>query len=242
MTAVDRRDASGLPLLSAAQVRYIDTFGYLHLPGLFADDVAEIIEDFDRIMADDGNLHLETRERIHFGQRRVTVPDFVNKGTTLRNLPDDPRVRGVLASLLGPDSVWEGSDGNHFYCETSWHNDVYGADLSRANVKLTFYLDPLTFDRGAIRVVPGSHHRDERYSRMLRSHVRAPEEIRETLGVAPDEIPSWPIETEPGDLLVWWYTTMHGSFGSTERRRLFSMDYSADSHAAEEVRRAIAAS
>jgi hypothetical protein len=44
-------------------------------------------------------------------------------------------------------------------------------------------------------------------------------------GVPYDEIPSYPLETDPGDLVVWSFRTVHASFGGDARRRLFSINF-----------------
>lgn len=241
MVVADPDPTSG-HVLTAPQIRYLETFGYLALPGLFADDIDEIVDDFDRVMADPSHWHVETHERIHFGRRRVTVPGVVDKGERLRRLRKDPRILGIVQSVLGPEHQWGDSDGNEFYCETSWHNDTYGADLSRTNIKITFYLDPTTAESGAVRVLPGSHRVDEDYGSTVRAQLREPDGVLPAYGVEGPAIPSWAVPTVPGDVLVWWYTTLHASFGCTERRRLFSMNYSAEQVAATTARAAITGS
>jgi hypothetical protein len=55
--------------------------------------------------------------------------------------------------------------------------------------------------------------------------LQKPEEIEDTYGVKWDEIPSYVLETDPGDLVVWSFRTIHASFGGDARRRLFSMSF-----------------
>ena len=213
--------------LSELQVHYFDTFGYLKLPGLFVDDIDRISAAFDEVFARENVVVFESHDRIHLDRRRLTIPFFVDQSPTLAALRRDPRVVGTVESLIGPDYEYGESDGNLFFCETSWHNDTYGADLSRRNIKLTFYLEALTAESGAIRVIPGSHRTEEAFSKVLRGRVRHPEKMTELLGVEPRDLPGWPIETVPGDLIVWDYGTTHASFGCVERRRLFTMNFSA---------------
>ena len=47
----------------------------------------------------------------------------------------------------------------------------------------------------------------------------------ETLGVTGGEIPSVTVESTPGDLIIWNFRTIHGSYNGGERRRLFSMNF-----------------
>ena len=43
--------------------------------------------------------------------------------------------------------------------------------------------------------------------------------------MTPEEIPSFAIDNEPGDLIVGNFRTLHATFGGATRRRLFTMNY-----------------
>ncbi len=45
--------------------------------------------------------------------------------------------------------------------------------------------------------------------------------------MAAEEIPAWPVETDPGDVLVWSFRTFHASFHGREGRRSFFLTFSA---------------
>ena len=129
--------------LSAQQVSYFNTFGFLHLRGLFRHDIARITEGFERVFADPRHEHWEMYGSLHGEERRVILASFIDKDEELKKLRDDPRVLGVARSLVGDEYDYAESDGNIWYCETFWHSDVYGSPLSTFHVKLSFYLDPL---------------------------------------------------------------------------------------------------
>ena len=61
--------------------------------------------------------------------------------------------------------------------------------------------------------------------KQLRKNLERPHGAREVYGVANDEIPSWTLETDPGDLVVWNFRTIHASFAGGLRRRLFSINF-----------------
>jgi Phytanoyl-CoA dioxygenase (PhyH) len=214
-----------LTSLTRQQVKFFDTFGFLPLRGLFRAEVADIITAFEEVFATEGHPRMETYVELHGSERRIIIPQFVTKHAYLNALRDDPRVVGIVTSLLGADHEYAESDGNLFDCESSWHADTYGAPMGLHHAKVSFYLDPLRADSGAIRVIPGSQHYRETFATNLRNGFREPAKIEEIFGVAGRDIPSVAIETDPGDVVVWDFRTIHASYYGHERRRLFSINY-----------------
>jgi hypothetical protein len=211
--------------LSAEQRSYFETFGFLRIPGLFRDDIDDLVGGFEAIFADDNLQKLETNEHLHLDERRVIVPGFVHRDPRLARLVDDPRVNGVVSGLMGDNYEYCESDGNLFYCESSWHPDTYSAPLTRYHVKLSFYLDPLEASSGAIRMIPGTNHYRETFAKTLRKTLDDHTRIKDIYGVEYNEVPSWTLASNPGDLIVWNFRTIHGSFNGNARRRLFSMNF-----------------
>jgi hypothetical protein len=212
--------------LSRQQVAYFETFGFLLLPGLFRKDIEAITAGFERIFADPRHEHWELGEGfLHGGRRRVAVPSFIDKDEALRGLRDDPRILAVARGLIGDDYEFAESDGNVWYCETYWHSDVYGSPLSTYHVKLSFYLDSLRGDNGAIRLIPGSNFYSESFAQILSKNLANNGGINEVYGVEGKEIPSWTLESEPGDLIVWNQRTIHASYNGEDRRRSFALTF-----------------
>jgi hypothetical protein len=209
--------------LTPQQLTYFDTFGFLHLPGVFRDDVDRLVDGFEEIFA--ANPTMDTNEKLHFDQQRRIIPGFIEKSDKLRTLIDDPRVVGIVSSLIPSGWEYAQSDGNLFYCDTSWHPDTYAAPMDRYHVKLSFYLDSLSAGSGAIRMIPGTNHHQTPFARKLRTGLGDPAAIAEVFGVGPGDIPSWTLTSQPGDLIVWNFRTIHASFNGGERRRLFSMNF-----------------
>jgi ectoine hydroxylase-related dioxygenase (phytanoyl-CoA dioxygenase family) len=168
---------------------------------------------------------METYVPLHGEERRLIIPQFVTKSDRLARLLDDSRVTGIVASLLGPEYEYAESDGNLFDCESTWHSDTYGAPMRVHHVKVSFYLDTLRADSGAIRVIPGTNFFDEPFAFGLRQRMHDPSKISEHFGVPDREIPSVVLETDPGDIVVWDFRTIHASFYGGKRRRLFSINF-----------------
>jgi hypothetical protein len=211
--------------LTQQQVRFFETFGFLKMPGLFRDESDEITAAFEAVFAADGHPRMETYVELHGEQRRQIIPQFVTKHPTLDALRRDPRVVGIVTSLLGEDHEYAESDGNLFDCESLWHSDTYGAPMLIHHVKLSFYLDTLRGDSGAIRVIPGTQHFKETFATALRNGFRDSAKIEEQFGVDPRDIPAIVLETDPGDVVVWDFRTIHASYYGQVGRRLFSINY-----------------
>jgi hypothetical protein len=211
--------------LTQPQVAFFETFGYLRLPGLFADDVGPIIEGFEAVFAAEGHPRMEYYADLHGGERRVIIPAFITKNERLSQLLQDERVTGVVRSLLGDQYEYAESDGNLFDCESIWHADTYSAPMTIHHVKLSFYLDRLRGDSGAIRVIPGTNFFNEKFARALRSRMNDVSKIEENFGVDARDLPSVVLDTDPGDVVVWDFRTIHASFNGNKRRRLFSINF-----------------
>ncbi len=221
--------------LSEPQVTYFKTFGFLKIPGLFASDVERIRTGFEEVFAaetpevlDPDNPYHRTQDPRYERETRTMIRRFIDKSPNLEWLRDDPRVLAVAQSLLGDPFVYAESDGNLFNCDVYWHLDVYGATPDVEHIKMSFYLDQLRKDNGALRVIPGSHFARTSYARELYKQLsHDPSRVAEHVGVAVDEIPAWVVDVDPGDLIVGNFRTMHASFDGGARRRLFTLNFSA---------------
>jgi hypothetical protein len=209
--------------LTPQQRYFFDTFGFLHLPNFLGDDLEEITEAFEQVFVH--HQAVETFEDIHFGGRRIAIPFFLEGHPRLKQLETDPRILAVVTSILGERYEYRQTDGNLLFCDTAWHCDIYDSPLDQFHIKLFFYLDPLERETGGLRVIPGSNDYVSRFATRLREDFDPWPEIERLYGVPPEDIPSWPIDNQPGDLIVGNYRTIHATFGGAPRRRLFTMNY-----------------
>ncbi len=173
--------------LTDAQLNFFKTFGYLSFPGMMADRLAEINHEFEAIWAAQGGGHYGKE---HDGTARSCIAGFVDQSATLSTLLDDPRIMGIATSLLGEDFNYMGSDGNYYVGDTGWHSDGWRKEL--LNIKIAFYLDPLTRDTGALRVIPGSHLIGDRYADGLQAQIRQSPALWNMKG---PELPAVALET-----------------------------------------------
>src|SRR5262249_30714371 len=156
--------------LSAQQVAYFQTFGFLKFPGLLADVIGDIIDAFEGIWAEHGGGH---HGKPHDGRARSTIVPFIDQSERLCALLDDERIVGIASSLLGDDFNYTGSDGNYYVGDTNWHSD--GWHPKYIYVKIGLYLDPLTRDTGCLRLIPGSHRIGDAFADALQARLRTSE-------------------------------------------------------------------
>src|ERR1041385_8787551 len=157
--------------LTEQQLRFFETYGYLGFPGLMADRIDEIIQEFEGVWQGRGGGH---DGKPHDGKRRSCIVPFIDQNAYLSSLLDDPRIHGIAASLLGDDFNFMPSDGNYYAGDTGWHSDGWHAQT--VHIKIAFYLDPLTRDTGCLRVIPGSHKVGDKYAESLNEEIYKSEE------------------------------------------------------------------
>jgi ectoine hydroxylase-related dioxygenase (phytanoyl-CoA dioxygenase family) len=204
--------------LTEQQLAQFDTFGYLGFPGLLADRAAAIIEEFETLWAKHGGGHAG---KPHDGQARSAMVQFLDQSEYLSTLLDDPRIHDLAASLLGDDFNYMGSDGNFYAGDTRWHSDGYGGRGGLRHIKIAFYLDPLTRNSGALRVIPGSHRLGDPYADELERDLRNSETV---WGITGSQVPAMALETVAGDVLVFNHDIKHSAWGGSKRRRMFTMN------------------
>lgn len=202
--------------LTDQQVNFFKTFGYLGFPGLMADRIDEIINEFEALWSSYGGGH---NGKLHDGKARSCLVQFIDRREKLCTLLDDPRILGIATSLLGEDFNYMGSDGNYYVGDTGWHSDGWHTEF--LHVKIAFYLDPLTKDTGCLRVIPGSHLPGDKYADMLQGQARNSQTL---WGMHGGDIPAVALETNPGGLVCFNHNTKHAAFGGGMRRKMFTMN------------------
>lgn len=202
--------------LTEREVAFFETFGYLAFPDLLSDRIEAIQAVFEEVWARQGGGHFG---KAHDGTARSCIVPFIDQDARLASLLDDPRILAIARSLCGDDFNYMGSDGNYYVGDTGWHSDGWHPRIR--HIKIAFYLDPLTRETGALRVIPGSHRLGEGYADQLQREVG---KSADRWGVAGPDIPAVALETQPGDLLVFNHNTKHAAFGGGTRRRMFTMN------------------
>lgn len=198
--------------LTPEQIAFFETFGFLSFPGLMADKIDMITEEFEYTWQEKGGGH---DGKGHDGKARSCLAQFIDQNKNLSALLDDPQILGIAKSLLGDDFNYMGSDGNYYVGDTAWHSDGWHDEIK--HLKFAFYLDPVDQDNGALRVIPGSHHPGDTYAESLMKNCK-------DWGITGAEVPALSLNTQPGDLLCFNHNTKHAAFGGSNRRRMFTIN------------------
>jgi hypothetical protein len=203
-------------VLTQQQKAFFRVFGYLALPGLMKERIGEITGAFEEVFKRHGGGH---DGKPHDGSKRSCIVPFPDKHEVLAGLLDDPGIHGLAVSLLGEDFNYMASDGNYYSGDTGWHSD--GWHTHPMHIKVAFYLDPLTRDTGALRVIPGSHIVGDKFSNEL---MQVANKQFNLVGVEGPDIPCVALETKPGDVLVFNHNIKHAAFGGSGWRRMFTLN------------------
>jgi hypothetical protein len=203
--------------LSEQQRNFFQTFGFLAFPGLLADDIGMITQAFEDIWQAHGGGH---SGKAHDGKARSALVQFIDQDERLCALLDNPRILGIARGLLGDDFNYAGSDGNFYVGDTRWHSDGWRTNGVR-HIKMAFYLDPVDADSGCLRVIPGSCHTEDHFAQLLQTQIGQSPDL---WGIEGRAVPAIPLETQPGDLILFDHNTKHAAFGGGARRRMFTMN------------------
>ena len=215
-------------MLSNEQLAFFDTFGYLIVRQAFSQDEAtEISQEFDRVLERDRQGHPSA------GTKRRVLYGFFEKSPLLMGLLDDDRIYEAAGQLLGPGFSWMVSEGNLFVGNTRWHPDSTRLDF--APLKITMYLDPLTRDTGGLRVIPGSH-RQPFYDDLTASRTHGHPHMDDKFGVSESQVPSTPLDSQPGDLIFLNMILWHAAFGGEPGRRQLSVVFNPEPSSQEHVK------
>jgi hypothetical protein len=213
---------------SKEQLNFFHTFGYTVFRQLFSpEETAWIRDELDTVL----NTHGKGKD--HDGSKRTIIVPTIDHSERLCTLLDDERILGIAGAILGEDFNYASGDGNYYSGDTGWHADGGYPELFA--IKMAFYLDPLSRDTGCLRVIPGSHLPNSPWRQRDDMH---PRQAQEQWNISPAEIPGdVAIETQPGDLAVFYHDTLHASFGGSTQRRMFTMNLTKRAKTDEELER-----
>lgn len=197
--------------LTSHQLSFFKTFGFLKISQLFKDEIKPIETEFENLMQE----HFQKHE-LDLSKRNLRW-QLIDSSEKLSKLIDDPRIEGLLSDILGDDFIYTGSSGNYYSGNSGWHCDEYYDHL---RVKIVFYLDELTASTGALRVIPFSQNSTGFDLELLKKIGKS----KHTWGIMGSDIPSYPIEVCPGDIIVFNQNIFHSSWGGGQNRRMFSIN------------------
>ncbi len=214
-------------MITTEQIAHFQTFGFLALKQAFSpDEMVEIGGVFDKVLEEDrqGQPVLDEKQQSRY-HRLQSIYGIAERHPTLTELVADNRIYETVCQLLGDGCRWLCSEGHHYLGDTKWHPDG-GSTQDYFFIKVSLYLDPLTKDTGCLRVIPGSH-RSPLHDDLKRLGDREGPADRPTpqIDVPGPEVPSFPLESKPGDIFFLNMNLWHASFGGKPGRRHLALNF-----------------
>ena len=216
-------------MLTADQKAHFATFGFLTVRKAFsAGEMEEIIADAETVWGKD-------REGRASRERGQHITKFVEQGQALIRMVNDDRIAGAVEDLIGPDFLWAGSEGNWTVKSShGWHNDrpsETDEELAFTRLKINIYLDSVTEESGALRVLPGSQqpyfHRALRPLEDTHHEMGSADPLATPYGVPGPDLPFLAFESEPGDLVFFNQSLFHAVFNGFDGRRYIALKFTA---------------
>jgi len=205
-------------MLSQEQNKHFETFGFVVLRNVFTLEEAEIMKrESEDIYAEVwGGRPADATER-------MALQPFFERRPFLAGLAADDRIYEIGEDLLGPDFVLDGTEGNFHVGDTKWHGGE-GKPITVRSVKIAFYLEPLTKDSGCLRFIPGSHLA-EFGGKLKANQLTDDDPVEKHFELAAAALPSVPIESDPGDIVLFMENTYHGAFGGHAGRQQHAISF-----------------
>jgi hypothetical protein len=198
-----------LKRLSESQKHEFETLGFLCLKQLIPpDEMREYIDAFDETMVKANGGQPWTGAPL----RQQVVPFYKHNPAVYHRMLDSEHILEVVEDLLGEDFVFAVSEGIQHYEGSKWHHDSISPE-GHTHIKMGLYLDPVRADTGCLSILPGSQYtpyreRMEKYGDEILSLDR--------------KVPgTYPIESDPGDVVVFDVKLYHGAFGNNLRRAIY---------------------
>ncbi len=201
-------------MLTEQQKHEFETFGFLRLKDFIqSDEMRLYVDAFDDTMTRaNGGVPWQ-----HAPQTHVVMPFYRNNTAVYHRMLDDDRINEAVADLLGEDFVFGVSAGHHRWTGLAWHHDAVVPE-GFTHLKVVFYLDPVRADAGCLTLLPGSHHAPLR-ERMERWYG-GPD-----AGDQADWPAAIPMESDPGDAVIFNVNVYHAVLGKDLDRRAIFINY-----------------
>ncbi|MEM9254943.1 MAG: phytanoyl-CoA dioxygenase family protein [Pseudomonadota bacterium] len=210
-------------VLEQQQKAFFDLFGFLYLPGLFVDKIEEISRHFDALFEDNPEDVIEWVHEFHDNRMRRFISAVTEKDAYIADLIRDQRIAEIAGCLLGKGYSFTGSDASIYDCGTRFHQDGHSVKDDSRNIKMALYLDPIDSASGAIRLIPGSHHRGDTFSGILNRDLFLG---GDKLGLETEDVPATVLPSNPGDLVLWDYRILHATSYGGNQRRMLALEFS----------------
>jgi hypothetical protein len=187
-------------MLAEEQIEHFRTFGFLVLVGaLDGVTLGGLIEEVDAAIAAAGPRDTETGG---------VTGHYIPAGDRQASAELVQRFQPLAEQLLGREAFPVAAHEILFFAEAWWHVDV-GPDVPA--LKVAAYLETLDAQSGALRVIPGTH-------------LIPQGELGALHRMNPHQVPSYVIESKPGDVVAFHAHLWHAALNGRDRRQ-WSVEY-----------------
>lgn len=200
-------------MLTDRQVDHFTTFGFTVLRGFLADRAAALRDEVSAALRDAYAPTFDEREGGGIAGHYLPMASRLTPVSTSL-VCDDTRLIDAAEQLLGGPVIPEVPEGVLYFFEASWHDDD---GIGVTGVKFATYFDELTADNGALRFVPGSHHRDAHDRLVAYRSRQLPIRNDAEAAVYQASIPGAVVPTSPGDVIAFDLHTWHSTAGGSDR-------------------------
>jgi hypothetical protein len=220
-------------MVTDQQVDHYRTFGFVVLRGyLNQRETAALGQELDGALRDAFGAHFHQRPSMG-GIEGHYLPMMSRQRTPISlALVEDARFLGAARRLLDGQVLPTYAEGVLLFGQAGFHCDD---GTGSQGVKFVAYLEPLTAQTGALRLMPGSQHPDFAASLQgwqRRNPALDAEGLRRQLTGMPCHV----AETRPDDVIAFDWHTWHASIGGIDRRQ-WTVGYAKDPATTEETRR-----
>lgn len=194
--------------LSAKEINFYHTFGYLMLPGLISRDLASrLAEEVLQVMEGIG-VSRESLTRASTSKDKLRQSSQYLAGTAMASLIHSDGLLEIATRLMGGPStlylpftaVKSGGGGGRFH----FHQDNQYTRFDGPGINIWFALGEMRPENGCLQVAPASH--------LQGTFDPVESEDRDghrTVAVEPEDF--LPIRMMPGDAIAFTRLTLHGS-------------------------------
>jgi ectoine hydroxylase-related dioxygenase (phytanoyl-CoA dioxygenase family) len=204
--------------LTEEQIQHFNVFGFVVRRNVFSsEELAKMNDECDRrLAAIQETSDPEKNQGSYSWFNRNPETPFTS------SLLEDPRIYVPSEQLVGDDSIPINTGTGSVDEGIDWHPDRQ--DHHMCILKNLMYLRPTNADRGALRVIPGSH-KDPMHKELLRIELNSkPGEKKshylEKSGLRGEDIPCYIFNSNPGDIIILNELIWHAAYSSYKDRRL----------------------
>ena len=208
-------------MLTSGKKAHFETFEVLFQRQAFSPaEIEDVIREAEEV------LERGRGGRPRGQDEKRSMSPFVELSPKLSRLAEDDRIYGTVAQLLGSDLIWAGSAGNVTVGSfVGWHADRPGErQLGYDRIKVILYLDPVTADHGALRVIPGSHRMPMNSDLDVLTPLHQ-DPSAQPFGVDGRDLPALPLESNPGDVVFFNHNLYHAMYNGWSGRRYIALKY-----------------